>query len=92
MGLVDSRFTRVAGSASGWKFYGFCFAASAALLLSMLGLSRLDPFGLSFNHYYYMGVLSCLLIHYVLDGYLFTVTSAGVAPADRNPYGVLASG
>jgi len=91
-GLTASPFVaRLSGTgrAAVW-YYGFCFLASATLLLGMLALSKADPFRLPFERYYYMGVLSCLLIHYALDGWLFTVSGFRSARAERVPYAALA--
>ena len=67
-------------------FYVLCIAATVALLGVIALLHRMDPFAIPYIQYYYMGVLSALLIHYVLDGYLFAVSNGrGVSEAD-NPY------
>jgi len=62
------------------------------LLAVLIGLAQLDPFGLgaqpnAFERYYYMGVLSCLLIHYALDGWLFTVSNLRGANAVQHQAG-----
>ncbi|MBI2391489.1 MAG: hypothetical protein HYV09_18005 [Deltaproteobacteria bacterium] len=70
-GLIESsRLTAVTRKAS--RFYGACLLTTLVLFASIMTLIRVDPLGLTANQYYYMGVLSCLLIHYALDGYLFT--------------------
>ncbi|TAH37095.1 MAG: hypothetical protein EYC70_08940 [Planctomycetota bacterium] len=74
-----------AGRATLW-FYTFCFAVTSSLLLVLFALSWWNPVGLSFDQYYYMGVLSCLLIHYVLDGYFFAVGNLRATAAERVPY------
>jgi hypothetical protein len=35
-----------------------------------------------------MGVLSCLLIHYVLDGYFFTISNQAKARPEQIPFTV----
>ena len=86
-GMIESPFVaKMSGSGrAAWYFYGFCFLVTVGLLGGLVGLSRLDPFRLNFSQYYYMGVLSCLLIHYVLDGYLFTVSNLSGATAEQIP-------
>jgi hypothetical protein len=76
-GQLDSPFVRsIAGRGKvAWGFYGLLLAASVALFSAILGLATWNPFGLQFNQYYYMGILSGLLIHYVLDAYLFAVSN-----------------
>lgn len=87
-GLIDSPFVRkISGTGrSAWLFYGFCFAVTMVLFAVLIGLTKLDPFGLTFQQYYYMGVLSCLLIHYVLDGYMFTVSNLKTTKMEQVPY------
>lgn len=90
-GLIDSRFeAAISGPGkAAWAFYGVCFGVTIALLGGLIGLAQLNPWGLEFDQYYYLGVLSCLLIHYVLDGYLFAVsTRRGVDPTTV-PYAAL---
>ncbi|MBI4565685.1 MAG: hypothetical protein HY716_13405 [Planctomycetes bacterium] len=89
-GLIESPLIgRISGPGKpAAYFYGFCFAVTGTLLITLFGLSRWDPFRLdSFSKYYYMGVLSFLLIHYVLDTYLFA--ASGGRNAGRVPYGVI---
>lgn len=90
-GQIEPSFSRTlyrSGRAS--RYFGFCFVASVSLLAAMVMLSRLNPFGLdsevSFDRYYYMGILSCLLIHYALDGWLFAVSSFKGTKAVNVPY------
>lgn len=73
------------------RFYGFCCAVTLALLGALGALSRLDPLGLGFEQYYYMGVLSCLLIHYVLDAYSFSVGNLPRVSPARIPYALPAA-
>ncbi len=96
-GLIESPLIREI-SATGresWRFYGFCLAVTLGLLVVLISLAKLDPLGLNaqanaFEKYYYMGVLSCLMTHYVLDGYLFTVSNRSTADPRREPYAVAA--
>jgi hypothetical protein len=61
------------------------------LLGLLVALYKMNPLRLlgvtvSFQQYYYMGVLSCLLIHYMLDAYLFTVSNLEGASVEQIPY------
>jgi hypothetical protein len=95
-GQIESPFVRslFGTGRGGGRYYGFCFLASVTLLAAMVVLSRVDPFGLgaevAFNRYYYMGVLSCLLIHYALDAWLFMAAGLRGASPDRVPYAAFA--
>jgi hypothetical protein len=82
LGLIESpAIAKMSGPGrAGAYYYGACFLTTAALLGVLVTLYKFDPLRLvglkmSFQQYYYMGVLSCLLIHYALDGYLFTVST-----------------
>jgi len=70
----------------GWWFYGTCLAVTVLLLSLVYGLVYWDPIGLQSEQYYYMCVLSCLLIHYVLDAYLFTVSNRAEVDEDAVPF------
>lgn len=92
-GLIGSGFVRaLSGSGrSTWRFYGFVVFVTMGLFGVLVSFATLDPFGLNagqhaFQKYYYMGVLSCLLIHYVLDGYMFTVSNTASAKVESMPY------
>lgn len=76
-GLVTSPFVRkMSGTGKpAYRFYGFLVATTAGLFGVLLTLYWIDPLKLTFSQYYYMGVLSCLLIHYALDAYLFAVST-----------------
>ena len=86
-GVLRSPFLR---SVSGpgrpaFLFYGLCSVITLSLLGVVVLLTRADPWGIPFQEYYYMGVLSFLLLHYALDGYFFFLGSRPGAPADRIP-------
>lgn len=86
--LIDSPFIRAisgAGKPAAY-FYGFCAGVTVVLFAALLGLNALDPFHMPFQNYYYMGILSCLLIHYVLDGYLFAVSTRPQVSLSQVPY------
>lgn len=90
-GLIDSRFeAAISGPGkAAWAFYGVCFGVTAALLGSLILLAQLNPWGLKFDQYYYMGTLSALLIHYVLDAYLFAVSARPGTDPKSVPYAAL---
>ncbi|HYF01495.1 MAG TPA: hypothetical protein VEJ18_21410 [Planctomycetota bacterium] len=85
-GQLDSPLLRRLAGPSAWPFYGACIAVTAALLGVVVVLARLDPLGIPFGRYYLLGILSALLIHYVLDAYLFAVSIRPGADASRFPY------
>lgn len=72
------------------RFYGACFAMTVSLFtLGIVGWQT-NPFGLPpelrFDQYYYMSILSGLLIHYALDGYFFTVSNLPRTSDETVPY------
>jgi hypothetical protein len=88
-GLLEGRIPlKIAGSGrAAWYYYGFCFGVTMLLVGTLVPLAKTDPIGgLSFSQYYYMGVLSFLLIHYVLDAYLFAVGNRESSTVDEIPY------
>lgn len=87
-GLIDAPVMRaISGSGRpALYFYAFCVAVTGVLFSVLLGLNQLDPFHLPFQQYYYMGVLSCLLVHYALDAYLFAVSTRPNVTLARIPY------
>ena len=87
-GLIASPFVAsLSGSgAATWRYYGFCAGVSALLLAGLFGLIRLDPWGLRFEQYYFMGLLSVLLVHYALDGYLFFASHRPGTRVEDVPY------
>ncbi len=94
LGMIES--PAIAKLTGAGRFYGFCFLVTMGLLIVLTTLNRVDPlawagFHLSFKQYYYMCVLSCVLIHYVLDGYLFTVSNRTAAVPEQVPYAVPAA-
>jgi hypothetical protein len=95
-GLIDNRFVRgmSGGGKSAWFFYGFCVTVTMVLFFVLVSAAKADIFGfaakhgekLGFQQYYYMGVLSCLLIHYAFDGYLFTVANRESSKLEVMPF------
>lgn len=90
MGLVDSPFVRsLSGSgAPAFRFYAAVSLTTVVLFGVVVGIAKADPLGITFNQYYYMGVLSCLLIHYVLDAYLFAVSNRADVALEKVPFAV----
>lgn len=86
-GLQESAFVaRLTGPKSrGFAFFAVVAAATLLLMAGVSGMIRLDPFGLTRNEYYYMGVLSPLFIHYALDTYLFFAATRGEGRPDEIP-------
>jgi hypothetical protein len=71
----------------GWRLYAACAATSVALVAVMRVVQKLDPLHLpSDNQYYFMMVLSALLIHYALDMYLFGFSLLDRARRLQLPY------
>jgi hypothetical protein len=86
-GMQRSGFVAALGGSRGSAalFYGLLFAATVGLLAVVSGLIRWDPLGLSRMQYYYMAILSVLLVHYALDAYLFFAASRDDARPDEIP-------
>ncbi|MCA9581580.1 MAG: hypothetical protein KC416_07275 [Myxococcales bacterium] len=95
-GLIGSSLIQKisGGGRSGWYFYGFCLAITLTMFGILVTAAKNDIFGFSakngadlgFQQYYYMGVLSCLLIHYVFDGYLFAASARTSNTLEYMPY------
>lgn len=96
-GLLDNRFVRsISGEGkASYAFYGSCVAITLFMFGVVLAAVHFDVFGfeaesgnskLAAQQYYYMGVLSALLIHYVIDGYFFAIATRGSEDLDDVPY------
>ncbi len=79
---------RIAGSdrRATLLFYATCFAMTFSLLGLWSGLVAWNPLSIGTEQYYYMCVLSFLLIHYALDGYLFAVSTGQTVSVDDVPF------
>ncbi len=86
-GLQESAFVAriTAPGRRAVPFFAVLGAATLALMGCVSLLIRADPFGLTRNEYYYMGVLSPLFVHYALDTYLFFAATRGDARSDEIP-------
>jgi hypothetical protein len=84
-GLLENRIV-ASLAARPARFYGACFALTLALFGIVAALVAVDPFRMRFDRYYYMVILSVLLIHYVVDGYLFAVSNRAGARFETMPY------
>lgn len=69
----------ISGSESGPRFYFFHVAITLMAGVAILVLAQVP--GLTFEQSYYIVILSCLLIHYYFDHFLFTRVQAVVRPA-----------
>lgn len=89
-GVVGSRLVRwmSAPTRRAWRFYGVCFAITAGMLAAVAMLAQMNPWHLRFEQYYAMMVLSPLLVHYAVDGYVFAVALKRPAATDTMPYSV----
>jgi hypothetical protein len=66
---------RLSGARGAAWFYLGNLGITVALLVVIKGVARLDPFGLKDAQYYYMFVLSPLLMHYFLDSVSFATST-----------------
>lgn len=90
-GLIRSKFVRgIAGEGrvQTMRFYGFCLLVTVVLLGLLYGVVAADPLGLSFQQYWYIMVLSPLLIHYGLDAYLFAVSNREGVSKESTPFAI----
>ncbi len=78
--LTNKFVARLSGPRGAKWFYSWNFAVTGALLLAVWGVVRLDPLGLSAEQYYYMLILSPLLIHYYFDTFVFLTSVADLVP------------
>jgi len=91
-GLVGSRAVRwMSVPGRPWRFWGGCFAVTSAVLVGVAVLARVDPWHLRFEQYYAMFVLSPLLVHYVVDAYIFATALGKKSTPDTMPYVVPAT-
>jgi hypothetical protein len=72
------------------RMYLTCGLVTGALVAVILAIARADPFHLAFQQYWFMAVLSVLLIHYLLDAYLFAFSLRRGRSTDL-PYAALAT-
>lgn len=88
-GLLETRWARALsgpGRRPALLFYGACLAVTLALFALVFALAAADPWRLSFDRYYYMGVLSCLLIHYAFDAWFFFAGNLEGARIEDQPF------
>jgi hypothetical protein len=80
-GQLTNRFVQKLSGSKGAKwFYAWNFAVTFALLFLVKGVVSWDPLGLSAEQYYYMLILSPLLIHYYFDTFVFLTSVADLVP------------
>jgi hypothetical protein len=80
-GQLTNKFVAKLSGPKGAKwFYAWNFFVTLALLLAVKGIVTWDPIGLSADQYYYMLILSPLLIHYYFDTFVFLTSVADLVP------------
>jgi hypothetical protein len=80
-GQLTNKFVAKLSGAKGAKwFYAWNFAITLVLLVLVKGVVTWDPLGLSADQYYYMLILSPLLIHYYFDTFVFLTSVATLVP------------
>jgi hypothetical protein len=80
-GVLTNKFVaRLSGSKGAKWFYAWNFAITLLLLVFVKGVVSWDPLGLSADQYYYMLILSPLLIHYYFDTFVFLTSVATLVP------------
>ena len=84
--MQSSITSRVSGVGSAFRFYGLVLATTLALFGVILLLKWTNPLGLSPDQYYYGMILSPLLIHYVLDAFLFAFGARRGSSIEAVPY------
>ena len=85
-GLVKNRLVaKLSGPGRAYAFYGACFAAGLVMIIAVRLFAKIDPFHLRSSQYFYMVVLSSLLMHYSIDGYMFAVSARPGAAVDKLP-------
>jgi hypothetical protein len=83
-GELTNKFVQRLSGAKGAKwFYGWNFAVTLVLLLLVKCIVSWDPLRLSPEQYYYMLILSPLLIHYYFDTYVFLTSVTDLVPKPR---------
>jgi len=88
-GHLTNKFVRRLSGTKGAKwFYAWTFAVTLVLLLLVKGVVSWDPLGLSAEQYYYMLILSPLLIHYYFDTFVFLTSVADLVPPLSEAVGV----
>jgi hypothetical protein len=81
--LTNKFVSRLSGSKGAKWFYAWNFAVTLVLLLVVKGVVSWDPLRLSADQYYYMLILSPLLIHYYFDTFVFLTSVADLVPQLR---------
>jgi hypothetical protein len=78
--LTNKFVARLSGSKGAKWFYGWNFGITLLLLVVVKGVVSWDPLSLSADQYYYMLILSPLLIHYYFDTFVFLTSVADLVP------------
>src|SRR5206468_11008568 len=81
-GMLTNKFVaRLSGPKGKKWFYAWNFGITLALLAVVKGVVTWDPLRLSAEQYYYMLILSPLLIHYYSDTFVFLTSVADLVPS-----------
>jgi len=83
--LTNKFVARLSGAKGAKWFYAWNFAVTLLLLILVKGIVSWDPLGLSAEQYYYMLILSPLLIHYYFDTFVFLTSVADLVPPMSEP-------
>lgn len=82
-GLLSNKFVaKLSGRAGAKYFYLWNMGVTVVLFLAVKGIIDWDPIGISHQQYYYMLVLSPLLIHYYFDTFVFLTSVRDLVPSD----------
>jgi len=79
--LTNDFVKRLSGAKGAKWFYAWNFAITFALLFVVKGVVSWDPLKLSADQYYYMLILSPLLIHYYFDTFVFLTSVEDLVPS-----------
>src|SRR2546421_10500640 len=78
--LTNKFVARLSGAKGAKWFYAWNFGITLVLLFVVKGVVTWDPLALSAEQYYYMLILSPLLIHYYFDTFVFLTSVADLVP------------
>jgi hypothetical protein len=78
--LTNKFIARLSGVKGAKWFYAWNFGITLVLLVFVKGVVAWNPLGLTSEQYYYMLILSPLLIHYYFDTFVFLTSVADLVP------------
>ncbi|HEX9298413.1 MAG TPA: hypothetical protein VF881_21395 [Polyangiaceae bacterium] len=79
--LTNKFVARLSGPKGAKWFYAWNVAVTLVLLVVVKGVVTWDPLRLAADQYYYMLILSPLLIHYYFDTFVFLTSVADLVPS-----------